>query len=83
MLVFPYAQWFDAMRAHPDLVGVTECAADVEPNTDSARLGFCVDAFGDETWPVDRLMSHAVNGFLVRHSKVGKNAKGKKKGGKK
>lgn len=82
VMFYRYADWFDAVRANPDIVGITECKRDIEPNTDSARLGFCIDTFGDETWPVDRLLSHAVNGYLVKHSRVAGGKKTEAKTGK-
>ena len=80
-MLFRYGDWFDAVRAHPDLVGITECKREVEPHTDSARLGYCIDTFGDETWPLDRLLSHAINGYLVKHSRAAGGKKTEASGG--
>lgn len=81
VMLFRYGDWFDAVRAHPDLVGITECKREVEPHTDSARLGYCIDTFGDETWPLDRLLSHAINGYLVKHSRAAGGKKTEASGG--
>lgn len=82
VMLFRYGDWFDAVRANPDLVGITECKREIEPNTDGARLGYCIDTFGDETWPLDRLLSHAINGYLVKHSRAAGEKKAEASGGK-
>lgn len=82
VMLFRYGDWFDAVRANPDLVGITECKREIEPNTDGARLGYCIDTFGDETWPLDRLLSHAINGYLVKHSRAAGGKKAEASGGK-